>query len=205
MAGGAQAAGTRALVGAGQPPSRGVDRSGELHAPNRNVTGMWGTAYWRTTPPHGGGLHTPLQRDCTAMGVLVVSMAMGEQVAKRSRAAYREVQGGRDSACERGVHAWLDPTAQGPHALANSVLEGLVWAWARRLPGGGAELGKSCAPAWPQPPPALEREDWGRSGAAASVVRLLITGNARGTGLGRVSREEGCCARGAQVFRQWND
>ena len=115
--------------GADCPPRRQV-RATHLHTPGSVLQGQWGTPYWRgvysgTNPEHV----CPFEQDCTAMAVVAVSFAMGEQVTKRAQCMHgdprQENQAGRrvsgGGGCD-GVAAAGGVAAQGggTHVGGNS-------------------------------------------------------------------------------------
>lgn len=173
-----------------------------LHSPGSVLQGQWGTPYWR-------GVYSgtraefvcPFEQDCTAMAVVVVSFAMGEQVTKRAEVVHanarKEDEGKRKS--EEGVLAWLQPEGRckgGPPTLGETVADGLAWAWDRRLPGEDWEPRLQGPVVGPEMPAALV--DWKRSSATARTIRELVNGGSRPDG--SVGDSDTCCEAALALF-----
>ena len=157
-----------------------VDEALHMHG----VGGQYGTAFWRDSKRMGGH---EFQRDLSAMAVMAVTLAMGEEVAKRVKLFFQ------DSACdqcEQLVFTWLDSSHASeadapPHTLAAGVREGLRFRWDRRTCDGGWEERLTgpggCA-------------GWDRSGALADAIVALLTNGKKG---GRSA----VCAQVAETLR----
>ena len=179
-----------------------------LHSPGSVLQGQWGTPYWR-------GVYSgtraefvcPFEQDCTAMAVVVVSFAMGEQVTRRAQlvhadARQEDVPGRRKS--EEGVMAWLAPESRrngGPPTLGQTVADGLAWAWDRRRPGGGWEPPLQGPVMGPEQP--AELVDWKRSSVTARTIRELVNGASRPDG--SVGDSDTCCEAALALFEPLQD
>jgi len=196
--------------GGGGDPVRGSNRlqaastsvhAKYLHSPGSVLQGQWGTPYWRGVYSGTRAVFVcPFEQDCTAMAVIVVSFAMGEQVTRRAQLVHadsrQEDEPGRRKV-EEGVMAWLAPEGRrngGPPTLGETVADGLAWAWDRRLLGGGWE------PTLQGPvmgPPAAS-VDWRRSSATAHTIRELVNG--RSLPDGSVGDIDTCCEAALTMF-----
>ena len=140
--------------------------------------GQYGTQFWRGSKRPQKGHE--FQADLSAMAVIAVSLAMGEEVAKRVMAFWADqcCEG-----CENLVFSWLDSShaselAAPAHTLAATVREGLKFRWDRRKSKGGWEdrrTSDSCAGALVLPP-----AEWHRSETLADAIVLLVTNGERG-------------------------